>query len=417
MGSSEPATNWVRPADWLPMPDMSAAEGAVMLCAVWGDGRTNAISFKFSGAYQVNWGNGVTTTHAAGDVVDQLLVWDDYASSTLTSQGYRQALITVTPQAGQNLTEADWLIKHSLWVAAAGSSGTPMPYLDITARLPYANVLNFTGQFSPAISAPLLQRFRILAWGQITTLAGFFGNLSQLAVVELPQTPNPNLTTVQGMFANCARLISVTLFDTSQVTNFTSMFDGARSIVSVPAYNTAAGTTFNTVFRNCSALKVAPAFDYSKATVATNLFNGAAALEYVPPMHLPLCTNLTGMFQSTQALTRAPEITALPLTGVTMTNIFTGSAMLEEIPAWPVSGVTTAATPFGFLGRLRWFRPVGWNLALSITGTAMNAQALNLLYTNLSSSGAGKTVTITGALGAPNDNPSIATAKGWTVSG
>ena len=45
------------------------------------------------------------------------------------------------------------------------------------------------------------------------------------------------------------------------------------------------------------------------------------------------------------------------------------------------------------------------------------AAALNEIYANLSANGAGKTITVTGNYGTASDDPSIATAKGWTVTG
>jgi hypothetical protein len=45
----------------------------------------------------------------------------------------------------------------------------------------------------------------------------------------------------------------------------------------------------------------------------------------------------------------------------------------------------------------------------------MGPTALNNLYTSLQT--AARTITVTGNWGTASDNPSIATAKGWTVTG
>lgn len=414
-GASTPEPDWVRPTDWLPLPDMVATEGIAILCEVWGDGRDNGVALACSGDYQVDWGNGVTTTHSAGTVAERLLLWADYSSSTLTSKGYRQAIITITPQAGQSLTSVDFNRKHSLWSAAGVM---PLPYLDLVANVPNASTLVIGKSTASVISAQSLERVRILAWGQIASANSLLNaNCFRLAIVELPQTSNPALDDCTSMFSGCLRLKTAPNFDTSAVTKMASMFMTCISLTSVPVYNTSNVTTFTSMFNQCRALRIAPALDYSKATTTQSLFNEANSLEYVPPMHLPLCTNLISMLASTRALKVAPEISALPATGVTATNICNAALGLEEIPAWPMAGVTVASTPFTLIGRLRWVRMTGWNLSLTMLNTSLNADALNLLYTNLSSSGAGKTVNISGAYGAATDDPSIATAKGWTVSG
>ena len=47
---------------------------------------------------------------------------------------------------------------------------------------------------------------------------------------------------------------------------------------------------------------------------------------------------------------------------------------------------------------------------------AVMALKLNEIYSNLETV-TGKTITVTGNYGTASDNPSIATAKGWTVTG
>jgi hypothetical protein len=45
----------------------------------------------------------------------------------------------------------------------------------------------------------------------------------------------------------------------------------------------------------------------------------------------------------------------------------------------------------------------------------LSGSELNSIYTALSANGAGKTITVTGNYGTSTDDPTIATAKGWTV--
>ena len=59
----------------------------------------------------------------------------------------------------------------------------------------------------------------------------------------------------------------------------------------------------------------------------------------------------------------------------------------------------------------------GINVSVNMANGMFGATALNEIYTNLSSNGTGKTITVTGNYGTASDDPSIATAKGWTVTG
>jgi hypothetical protein len=55
----------------------------------------------------VDWGDGLgPVSYASEATAQKLLSWSDYSAGTLTSKGYRQAVITIAPQAGQLLTSA-----------------------------------------------------------------------------------------------------------------------------------------------------------------------------------------------------------------------------------------------------------------------------------------------------------------------
>ena len=59
----------------------------------------------------------------------------------------------------------------------------------------------------------------------------------------------------------------------------------------------------------------------------------------------------------------------------------------------------------------------GTNASISYQNCNLSPTELNRIFTNLSSTGSGKTVTITGNWGAAACDRSIATGKGWTVTG
>ena len=58
----------------------------------------------------------------------------------------------------------------------------------------------------------------------------------------------------------------------------------------------------------------------------------------------------------------------------------------------------------------------GIKYSFSLVGTRLSAAALDVVYGNLGTI-AGQTITVSGVPGTSIDDPSIATAKGWTVVG
>ena len=57
-----------------------------------------------------------------------------------------------------------------------------------------------------------------------------------------------------------------------------------------------------------------------------------------------------------------------------------------------------------------------FRVSFSVAACKLSATALNEIYTNLPSI-AGQTITVSSNYGTATDNPAIATAKGWAVTG
>jgi hypothetical protein len=63
------------------------------------------------------------------------------------------------------------------------------------------------------------------------------------------------------------------------------------------------------------------------------------------------------------------------------------------------------------------FKATGINKNINVSSGKLSATELNEIYTNLASGVSSKTITVTGNWGTASDNPAIATAKGWSVTG
>ena len=210
---------WERPADWLPVPVPSASDQRfVGLAAVFNNG-ANFITVRSGVAFKVDWGDGAGwVNYAANTTAEKNLAWSDYSSGTLTSRGYRQALVTVEAQSG-NLTSLDLQQRHSSVPRAVATA-----WLDVAVSLP-SGTLTFGG---PNV---------------------YQSNVERVTIVGVANT------SFAAMFQFCYSLQSVPLFNTTNGTNFTSMFYNCYSLQTVPALNTAAGTNFTAMFQYCSSLQ------------------------------------------------------------------------------------------------------------------------------------------------------------------
>ena len=320
---------WVRPADWVTLPTvLDGDQKIVMLVAVFNT--TNFLAFSATGDYTVDWGDGAApTNYSSGTTAQKSFAWSDYSPSTLTSQGFRQAVVTITPQSGQNLTALNLNIRHTT-PTVAHTTGV----LEVVMSAPYFAAMLFN---TTNVAYRMLRRFEWVGSCPITSFAYMFRYCSSLSSVELDTSSGTNFT---YMFENCSSLSSVEL-DTSSGTNFSSMFRYCSSLSSVEL-DTSSGTSFASMFEGCSSLSSVE-LDTSSGTSFNNMFQGCSSLSSV---------------------------------------ILTGCKYTVSV----VNGV--------------------------LSGTALDA-----LYASLGTAAGSQTVSVGGNHGTSSDTPSIATAKGWTVSG
>ena len=279
---------WERPGDWLALPTVNNGDQKIcLLVAIWNT-TNNFLAFTISGACTVDWGDGSAPQNVASGVkAEKSIAWADISSSTVTSLGYRQAIVTITPQAGQNLTSLNFTVRHST-PSTQHSDGL----LDVRLSAPFATSITFDTNSN--ISHNYMEQVEIIGTTAITTCSAMFRNLRALSSI-------------------------VGTAWTANVIDFSSMFNGCLSLASVPALDTSAGTNFSSMFSGCSSL---------------------ASVE------------LTGCKYS-----------------------------------------------------------------VSVASGVLSSAALDALYTSLGTAAGAQTITVTGNYGTTGDTPSIATGKGWTVTG
>jgi len=104
--------SYTRPADWLPISNLvvDGDQKVVMLHAIFQD--SNFCALQCAANYTVDWGDGVVENFAANVSAYRVFSYSSFPG-TESTLGYRQAIVTVTPQAGQNLTKVDLSINHN----------------------------------------------------------------------------------------------------------------------------------------------------------------------------------------------------------------------------------------------------------------------------------------------------------------
>lgn len=468
VSSGTPAsTPWVRNPSWPACDAPSGSNKIVGLYAVYpGDGVGNGGNFfavTIAGDYTINYGDGTTTNYTSGSTAYYEFNYSDAdlagtdAPVTLTDAGdlvartahgytngmtvrfynivtttgltagtpyyvinatantfqvsatpggsavsltndgtatllpYKIATVTITPQSGSDLTSVNFFVKHN---QAGLVSGYSTGWLDIAIAAPSCTALTI-GSNLTTVRHSLLERVRLNQLGSITSFSRLFQLCRAIQSVEI-EASTTNVTNTSGMFLNCVSLKSVPFFNTASVTNMAGMFAGCSSIATVPLFNTSAVTSmgqldsFAAMFSNCSNLTSVPLFNTSSVTDMQYMFSNCVNLESIPLFSTSAVTNMGNMFLGCNALASVPAITTTA--ALSFTNMFNNCNSLARIQA------------------------KDFRFTFSVANCKLSAAALDEIYTNLPTV-TGQTITVTGNYGTASDNPSIATAKGWTVTG
>ena len=187
--------SWTRPADWLDLPAIVAGEDKIsILHAVW-DNDSNFVAFTISGAFTVDWGDGSAEANfSAGATAEHTYDYADLAGSESTL-GYRQAVLTITPQSGQQLTSVDFNVKHS---TAGLTSGYSAGFLDAHISLP--NITAFTWRGTNVLQSTTLH-LAVAGFGEITSMSSMFQYCYSLASIDMSGLDTSAVTNMSSMFS------------------------------------------------------------------------------------------------------------------------------------------------------------------------------------------------------------------------
>jgi hypothetical protein len=166
------------------------------------------------------------------------------------------------------------------------------------------------------------------------------------------------------------------------------------------------------MFTNCMSLKTIPSFNMASIVgIGLQSFAGnTISLENLT-LNNSAITSISSLLYSTSS-TYSPGVFNFPFS--------TSSVRALKSLSVNCTGVTAAPTSVFISGAFTNLSSViltGMKYAVDVSGMRIDGTALNALYTSLGTAAGAQTITVTNNHGTVDDTPSIATAKGWTVTG
>jgi hypothetical protein len=379
---------WDRPSYLLPMPVITGVETIIAILVEIDNASYNTITIPaIAGNYIVDWGDSVVENYASGTSASHSYSFAAISQATETPQGYRQALISITPQAGSDLTSfASITTAHRIFYSA----------LDIVASGPNLVFNNITSR--KLLHVKLLCKVNGIFKGIVNANNITEGNTAIVAI-ELDFNSFSNRADLFQMFQACVELKYVSPFATTGITNFSNIFNNCWSIVDIPNINFNNATNLNSAFTNCYELQSIPTIALSSPCSISSSFNN--------------CFSLAKINMSGQVTYSIPS------------QQFSQTHSLNEIPALDFSTITINGVVFGGVN-LKRFLPTGMTRTFTIGDGTVSAaypnslgrQELVEVFNNLGTANSGATLTIKGSVGVgdlTNNDKLIATNKGWTL--
>jgi surface protein len=215
---------YVRPLEWLQIEHLitEGEEKMVGLYAVWDAANVvnnyfnNYCTMVITGDCTVDWGDGTVENFASNAIAEHVYDYDDLPDSTICERGNKQVIITVTPQAGQHITQYNLGNKHSADIHYQSSSN----WLDISISGTHiSRILMYNN-----CKAIFLEKFKAYQQTTLcTNMSGMFFYCTSLQSIDLSSFNTSNVTTMSSMFNYCYSLqsIDLSLSNLNSITNNT----------------------------------------------------------------------------------------------------------------------------------------------------------------------------------------------------
>lgn len=262
------------------------------------------------------------------------------------------------------------------------------------------------------------------------------------SIRSVPAYDFTSAASMAGAFQNCYALETGPTIG-GNPTDLSTLFSGCGSLTTAPSVSVSSATTVAQMFESCYSMRTTPtSYATTSATTVQNMFSGCTALAVLPDIDTRKVANANGSFLSSAYSARKilktefPQGFSVAATGFSAAALNAIYTLLPDRTARTINNVTNASGTVTYTTTAAH----GYQKGMTITVTGVNPAAYNLATVLIASvpttttftvtnaatgtyvSGgtvtpAAATITVTGAEGASADTPSIATTKGWTVTG
>lgn len=244
---------WQRPSDWLQLNIPSDSEQRFTALYAVSNTSYNYCAFTVEGDYTVNWGDGTVQNFSSGVKAEHQYDFNDIAlDGTLTSAGFKQAIITVTPQTGNYLTSIDLGVYHSFYDALVGVSLTSVEakYLDIAVAGSGLTTLKVRQQGTANVTPTTSYDITYNLETDITLNTSVsFNSLHQLYIGK------NSITSLSYAFSECKNLKVVERLDLFNVSCFAAeTFSYCDTLQTVKNFNITSEYAYG-MFSDCYSLK------------------------------------------------------------------------------------------------------------------------------------------------------------------
>jgi len=417
--------SYTRPADWLTLPDVGTTEQFVGLYAIFT--QQNLLAFRAQGAYTIDWGDGTIENYGSSVVAYHSYTYSSISASTLSSRGYKQVIIKVTPQAGYHLTELNFQ-RNYLGQLAQGMS---YPWLEMSAYTPYLT--------------------NLLVGAVTTDSSAYYNQNNGMQYLEIVDFKSTAITDATNAFANCTSLQQVkTMAGNFQRTPY--MFYNCP-IKSVPALSMSSCSDASFMFAK-SKLETFPTMTLTNLQQATGMFQNTN-LVTVPNLTLTNCFNAQYMFSDCYSLKTVGNVTIKGglyvlaqgglvryleymfmntplLSSVGTMDILSNTTLLQMGACFANCGIVKVPSitnmdsnnpsvyEYNFISAYNLIdvsNIVGVGASINFTNTKLSSTSLNTVYELLNTSANSRSINVTNCFGAAGSNKTLATNRNWTVYG
>lgn len=400
------SNEYVRPKEWLSIPDVSPNEQVIYGLHVIRKGG-ESVYFEFNDDVIVDWGDG--TVEVVSLSASHTYDYDTYDiyNTNLLANGNKQVLIKIIPAANFNLQTFNFS------TANAETPALSKGWMDIVISAPYLSSLTFASEFGDYSH---LEQIQFVGINQITSFSNMFADMTNLRkIVELYTGLG---TTFNGMFNGCNRLMEIPVLDLSNATTAESMFANCNSIEYIPPFNMSSVIGVSNIFSDCTNLKTVSPITFGAVENIDYMFSYCINLKTIPFM------DFSTVISAIETFSHCP-VEKLPLFDFSsLTNamgMFTDSYLLTEIPAFDFTNVTSLSNIFSFIDftSLKSIKILNIKDTISLQDLPLNREALIVIFNNLADNVTAKTINVVGCLGTSDltfDDVAIAENKGWTVT-